>query len=86
MMEVFGCGPSQRGSVTIRVTDNQDLDQYEAIMARLEEIVKLLETGRAPLGESLRLYQEAKALADQANHLLERAEGLIETSVRSQEA
>lgn len=60
------------------MNDEQDLDQYEQIMARLEEIVKLLETGRAPLGESLRLYQEAKTLSERANGLLERAEALIQ--------
>ncbi|MCY0877704.1 MAG: exodeoxyribonuclease VII small subunit [Firmicutes bacterium] len=59
------------------MNDEADLDQYEAIMARLEEIVKLLETGRAPLGESLRLYQEGKRLSERANQLLLRAETLL---------
>lgn len=59
------------------MAEEQDLDQYESIMSRLEDIVKLLETGRAPLGESLRLYQEAKALSVRANQLLERAEGVL---------
>ncbi|NMP21148.1 exodeoxyribonuclease VII small subunit [Sulfobacillus harzensis] len=61
------------------MNEERDLDQYESIMARLEEIVKLLETGRAPLGESLRLYQEAKSLSQRANQLLERAESLMGT-------
>lgn len=56
------------------MTEDRDLDQYETIMTRLEEIVRLLETGRAPLGESLRLYQEAKSLSERANRLLIRAE------------
>lgn len=56
---------------------NDELDQYEVIMARLEDIVKRLEAGRAPLGESLRLYQEAKKLSEQANQLLQRAESMI---------
>ncbi|MCY0899495.1 MAG: exodeoxyribonuclease VII small subunit [Firmicutes bacterium] len=59
------------------MTEDAELDQYEAIMARLEEIVKLLETGRAPLGESLRLYQEGKRLSERANQLLLRAESLL---------
>lgn len=67
------------------MNEDQDLDQYETLMARLEEIVKMLETGRAPLGESLRLYQEAKALSQRANKLLERAEALME-SPKPQEA
>lgn len=55
-----------------------DLDQYESIVQRLEEIIHVLEAGRAPLGESLRLYQEAQALSVKANQLLERAEGTLE--------
>lgn len=54
------------------------LDQYEGIMARLEDIVKRLEAGQTPLGESLRLYQEAKALSVQADALLSRAQLIIE--------
>ncbi|MCL5115826.1 MAG: exodeoxyribonuclease VII small subunit [Firmicutes bacterium] len=67
------------------MSEELDLDQYEGIMARLEEIVKLLETGRAPLGESLRLYQEAKGLSLRANQLLARAEALMgdETTPRN---
>ncbi|PSR24158.1 MAG: exodeoxyribonuclease VII small subunit [Sulfobacillus acidophilus] len=59
------------------MNDGLELDQYETIMARLEDIVKRLEAGRAPLGESLRLYQEAKELSEQANQLLGRAEAMI---------
>lgn len=59
------------------MNDELELDQYEVIMARLEDIVKRLEAGRAPLGESLRLYQEAKKLSEQANQLLQRAESMI---------
>lgn len=54
------------------------LDRYETIMARLEDIVKLLEAGRAPLGESLRLYQEAKRLSAIANQLLNLAQTALE--------
>lgn len=64
------------------MNEDQELDQYEAVMTRLEEIVKLLETGRAPLGESLRLYQEARSLSESANRLLSRAEAVI-NEVRS---
>lgn len=59
------------------MSEELDLDQYEGIMTRLEEIVKLLEAGRAPLGQSLRLYQEAKILSQKANQLLARAESAI---------
>ena len=61
------------------MTEDGELDQYEGIMARLEEIVKRLEAGQAPLGESLRLYQEAKGLSIKADALLSRAESAIQT-------
>jgi exodeoxyribonuclease VII small subunit len=35
---------------------------FEAAMARLEEIVRLLESGNAPLDVSLALYEEGVAL------------------------
>lgn len=59
------------------MSEGLTLDQYEEVMARLEDIVKRLEAGQAPLGESLRLYQEAKALSLQADTLLNRAEAAI---------
>ncbi len=62
------------------MTDELSLDQYEGIMARLEEIVKRLEAGQAPLGESLRLYQEAKALSAKADELLNRAQSAVTES------
>lgn len=61
------------------MSDEPSLDQYEEVMARLEEIVKRLEAGQTPLGESLRLYQEAKALSVAADQLLARAEAAIAT-------
>ncbi|MDA8193027.1 MAG: exodeoxyribonuclease VII small subunit [Thermaerobacter sp.] len=63
----------------------EDVGQYEAIIARLEEIIRLLEGGRAPLAESLRLFQEAKRLSGIANDLLERAETVLHASTRAEE-
>lgn len=60
------------------MSEEPSLDDYEQVVARLEEIVKLLEAGQAPLGESLRLYQEAKALGLTADRLLARAQTAIE--------
>lgn len=56
---------------------DEDLTQYEKIIQRLEEIVRLLEGGRTPLAESLDLYREAKTLSEKANKLLERAEASL---------
>ncbi|MCY0881529.1 MAG: exodeoxyribonuclease VII small subunit [Firmicutes bacterium] len=58
--------------------DEQPIENYEQIVARLEEIVRLLEAGQAPLADSLNLYQEAQKLSSQANQLLERAETMVQ--------
>lgn len=56
---------------------DEDLTQYEQVIQRLEEIVRLLEGGRTPLAQSLDLYREAKSLSERANRLLERAEASL---------
>lgn len=60
-----------------------DVTQYEAIIARLEEIIRLLEGGRAPLAQSLELFEEAKRLSRTANLLLERAESILQSKDES---
>ena len=57
--------------------EDDDLTQYEQVIQRLEEIVRLLEGGRTPLAQSLELYREAKSLSERANRLLERAEASL---------
>lgn len=47
---------------------------FEASMARLEEIVKKMERGDAPLAESLQLFEEGTALVRQCGTLLDEAE------------
>jgi len=47
---------------------------FEAAMARLEEIVRLLESGNAPLDVSLSLYEEGVALVRLCNTRLDHAE------------
>ncbi len=47
---------------------------FEAAMARLEEIVRLLESGNAPLDVSLSLYEEGVALVRLCNTRLDNAE------------
>ena len=39
---------------------------FESQMARLEEIVRLLERGEAPLNESMKLFEEGTKLLDKA--------------------
>ena len=43
-------------------------------MARLEEIVRLLERGEAPLAESMKLFEEGTKLSATLGKLLDKAE------------
>lgn len=47
---------------------------FEASMQRLEEIVRKLEQGDAPLEDALSLFEEGTALAKHCNELLTKAE------------
>lgn len=52
---------------------------FEAALKRLEEIVRRLEGGEAPLDESIRLYEEGEGLKRQCEARLEAARARIET-------
>ena len=47
---------------------------FESQMARLEEIVRLLERGEAPLNESMKLFEEGTKLSAYLSQLLDTAE------------
>ena len=47
---------------------------FEQSMQRLEQIVRLLERGDAPLEESLKLFQEGTSLVRTCGQLLDAAE------------
>lgn len=47
---------------------------FESSMQRLEQIVRMLERGDAPLEESLKLFQEGTELAQLCGKMLEEAE------------
>ncbi len=47
---------------------------FEAALSRLEETMRLLESGNAPLDESLSLYEEGIALVQHCNSKLDNAE------------
>lgn len=47
---------------------------FEASLARLEEIVTMLEQGDAPLQEALKLFQEGTSLVRSCTKQLEKAE------------
>ena len=46
---------------------------FEQAMKRLEEIVRLLDGGNAPLAQTLTLYEEAVSLVNRCNAELENA-------------
>ena len=50
---------------------------FERAAERLEEIVRLLENGKAPLDDSLKLYEEGISLVRFCNETLEGAEKKI---------
>lgn len=57
--------------------ESKELD-FERALERLEEIVKLLETGEAPLEESIRLFEEGMKLVHSCSQKLEWAEQQVE--------
>ncbi|MBQ9760091.1 MAG: exodeoxyribonuclease VII small subunit [Clostridia bacterium] len=50
---------------------------FEGSMTRLEEVIRLLESGNAPLDESLKLYEEGIALVRACTERLDGAEQKI---------
>lgn len=58
------------------MADNEKLT-FEKAAQRLEEIVRLLENGKAPLDESLKLYEEGISLVRFCNDALDGAEKRI---------
>ncbi|MGI8705897.1 MAG: exodeoxyribonuclease VII small subunit [Sphingomicrobium sp.] len=51
---------------------------FEAALARLEEIVRILEKGEAPLDQSIELYQEGDRLKRHCEARLKAAQARIE--------
>lgn len=61
-------------------TSNDDVKamSFEAALQQLEEIVGKLESGRAPLAESIAIYERGEALKAHCETLLRAAEARIE--------
>ena len=53
---------------------------FESQMARLEEIVRMLERGEAPLNESMKLFEEGTKLSASLGKLLDKAEQTVLTA------
>ena len=56
---------------------------FDAVLARLREVVERLEGGNLSLEESLRVYEEGVGLARKGHELLDRAEKRVELLVSS---
>ena len=65
--------------------DKTEAVSFEASMTRLEEIVRLLENDKAPLEETLRLYEEGVSLVRTCSSELDRAEQKVQILQRSTE-
>jgi exodeoxyribonuclease VII small subunit len=61
-----------------QATDPAPIATFEDALARLGEIVELLENGSLPLEESLRLFEEGVRLARTSQARLEAAEKRVE--------
>ena len=62
------------------MADNDDVKalSFEAALAQLEDIVGKLESGKAPLAESIAIYERGEALKAHCETLLKAAEARIE--------
>ena len=56
---------------------------FEESRARLEQIVRTMERGEAPLDESLKLFQEGTELVSRGGKLLEEAELQIKKVIKT---
>ena len=58
---------------------------FEAALARLESIVRMLESGNAALDESLTVFEEGIALVKMCNEKLEAAEQKIKILTKAED-
>ena len=58
---------------------------FESAIARLDEVVKLLEAGDAPLDKSLELFEEGTGLIKECSRLLDEAEQKVVLLTRSED-
>lgn len=58
---------------------------FESQMERLEEIVRLLERGEAPLSESIKLFEEGTKLSAAMGKLLDKAEQKVTVMQESEQ-
>lgn len=79
-----GQSPQQTDDVATAATvDTSDIAHmgYEQARDELASIVSTLESGRAPLEESMRLWERGEALADHCTTWLDGAQARVEEAV-----
>jgi len=64
--------------VAEKTNDDVKAMSFEKALAELEQIVAKLESGQAPLAESIAIYERGEALKAQCEILLKTAEARIE--------
>ena len=77
MLDLDDSADHNRTLATAAETDVSQLS-FEAALARLEEIVRTLEKGEAPLDRSIELYQEGDRLKRHCEARLKDAQARIE--------
>lgn len=58
---------------------------FEGQMERLEEIVRLLEKGEAPLADSMKLFEEGTKLSAALGKLLDKAEQKVTVMMENEQ-
>ena len=64
--------------MTLESSDDVQAMSFETALAELEQIVAKLESGQAPLAESIAIYERGEALKAHCETLLKSAEARIE--------
>ena len=60
------------------IADDVKALSFEVALEQLEQIVQKLESGRAPLAESIAIYERGECLRDHCDRLLKQAEAKVE--------
>ncbi len=63
--------------------DNATLDQFEKKLAELEELVRALESGDAPLEQAVQHFERGMALSQSCEALLKQAELKVQQLTQS---
>lgn len=67
------------------MTQEESLPSFEQAYVRLEQILEKMNSGKAALDESIKLYEEADQLIASCNLRLNEAEKKIETLIKNRE-